>query len=61
MDPITLSLGLIGLIIFIVTLVSILRNDNQGTGGKVLWILIAFFLNWIGSLLWIFIGRGKRR
>ncbi|WBU39075.1 PLDc N-terminal domain-containing protein [Homoserinibacter sp. YIM 151385] len=61
MDPLTLGLGIVGLIIFIITLVSILQNNNHGVGGKVLWIAIAFFLNWIGSILWLLIGRGRRR
>jgi len=64
MDPLTLGAGfggLIALIIFIVTVVSIVNNKNHGTGGKFLWIVIAFFLNWIGSILWLLIGRGRGR
>ena len=56
MEPITGSLGLIGLIIFIVTVVSILRSNHSGLG-KLGWIAIAFFLSFIGSLLWFLIGR----
>jgi len=58
MEPITGSLGLIGLIIFIVTVVSILRSNHSGLG-KLGWIAIAFFLSFIGSLLWFLIGRKK--
>lgn len=62
MDPLTLGVGgLLALVIFIVTAISILRNDNHGAGGKLLWLVIAFFLNWIGSILWLLIGRGRRR
>jgi len=58
MEPITGSLGLLGLIIFIVTVVSILRSNHSGLG-KLGWIAIAFFLSFIGSLLWFLIGRKK--
>jgi Phospholipase_D-nuclease N-terminal len=61
MEPVSFSFGLVGFVIFIVTVVSIVRNPNHGTGGKFLWILIAFFLSIIGSILWLLIGRGKRR
>lgn len=60
MDPITLFGGsLIALIIFIVTVVSIVRNPNHGGLGKFVWILVAFFLSIIGSLLWLVFGRGR--
>lgn len=58
MDPISLG-SIIAVIIFIITVVSIVRNPNHGTGGKLLWILIAFFLSILGSILWLLIGRGK--
>lgn len=61
MDPITLSGSLIALVVFIITVVSIVRNPNHGGGGKLLWILIAFFLSILGSILWLLIGRGKKR
>lgn len=60
MDPITLTFGsVLGLVIFIVTLVSIVRNPNHGGLGKFVWILVAFFLSIIGSILWLLFGRGK--
>ena len=58
MEPITGSLGFIGLILFIVTVVSIVRSNHSGLG-KLGWILIAFFLSFIGSILWFLIGRKK--
>ncbi|HEX7834954.1 MAG TPA: PLDc N-terminal domain-containing protein [Pseudolysinimonas sp.] len=61
MDPITGIGGLIGLIIFIATVVSIVNNRNHGVGGKILWILVAFFLSFIGSILWLIFGRGRVR
>ena len=60
MDPITGAIaGLIGLIIFIVTLVSIVRNPNHGFFGKFIWILVALFFNVLGSILWLVFGRGR--
>ena len=60
MDPITGTIaGLIGLIIFIITVVSIMKNPNHGGFGKFIWILVAFFLNILGSILWLIFGRGK--
>jgi len=63
MDPITLSIGgvggLVGLIIFIITVVSIVNNPNHGGFGKFIWIVVAFFLSVIGSLLWLLFGRGR--
>lgn len=62
MDPITWSIGgLVGLVIFIITVVSIVNNKNHGFGGKFVWILVAFFLNLLGSILWLIFGRGRVR
>jgi len=52
------GLGLLGTIIFIITLVSILRSSHSGAG-KLGWIVVAFFLSFIGSILWFLIGRKK--
>ena len=59
MDPITLGFSLVGLIIFIVTVVSIANNPNHGAIGKFIWILVAFFLSILGSILWLIFGRGR--
>ncbi|MEO8527987.1 MAG: PLDc N-terminal domain-containing protein [Pseudolysinimonas sp.] len=60
MDPITAGVAsLIGLIVFIVTLVSIVKNPNHGGVGKFVWILVALFLNILGSILWLIFGRGR--
>jgi hypothetical protein len=61
MDPITISIGggVIGLIIFIITVVSIVKNPNHGGVGKFIWILVALFLSVLGSLLWLLFGRGR--
>ncbi|WP_294179875.1 PLDc N-terminal domain-containing protein [uncultured Schumannella sp.] len=60
MDPITLSFaGIVPLVIFIITLVSIIKNPNHGFLGKVVWTLVAFFLSILGSILWLIFGRGR--
>jgi len=60
LEPISWTIGgIIGLIIFIVTVVSIVNNPNHGAVGKFVWILVAFFLNLIGSILWLIFGRGR--
>jgi len=58
MEPITGTFGVIGLIVFIVTVIDILRSNHSGLG-KLGWIAVAFFLSLIGSLLWLLIGRKK--
>ncbi|MCS5719287.1 PLDc N-terminal domain-containing protein [Herbiconiux sp. CPCC 205763] len=59
MDPISISVSLIALVIFIITVVSIANNPNHGGFGKFLWILVAFFLSILGSILWLIFGRGR--
>jgi len=62
MDPVTLTFsGIIGLVIFIITVVSIVKNPNHGGFGKFIWILVALLLSVLGSLLWLIFGRGKVR
>ena len=58
MDPLTIG-SVIGLIIFVVTLVSIVKNPNHGVLGKVIWILVALVLSVLGSILWLVFGRGR--
>jgi hypothetical protein len=59
MEPISFTFGLVGLVIFIVTVVSIVKNPNHGGVGKFVWILVAFFLSILGSILWLIFGRGR--
>jgi hypothetical protein len=61
MEPISFSFGIVGLIIFIITVVSIAKSGNHGVLGKLVWILVAFFLSILGSILWLIFGRGKVR
>ena len=60
MEPISASIGgLIALVVFIVTVVSKVNNPNHGGLGKFVWILVAFFLSILGSILWLIFGRGR--
>ncbi|MBH0009186.1 hypothetical protein ESZ53_03500 [Salinibacterium sp. UTAS2018] len=61
MEPISFSFGIVGLVIFIITVVSIAKSNNHGVLGKLIWILVAFFLSILGSILWLIFGRGKVR
>ena len=58
MDHITIG-SVIGLIIFVITLVSIVRNPNHGVLGKLIWIVVALVLSVLGSILWLIFGRGR--
>jgi hypothetical protein len=59
-DPITASVfSIIFFIIFIATVVSIARNPNHGFFGKLVWMLVAFFLSLLGTILWLVFGRGR--
>jgi hypothetical protein len=61
MEPISFSFGIVGLVIFIITVISIAKSSNHGVLGNFVWILVAFFLPILGSLLWLIFGRGKVR
>ena len=58
MEPITGTLGVVGLIVFIITVIDIMRSSHSGLG-KLGWIAVAFFLTIIGSILWLLLGRKK--
>jgi hypothetical protein len=58
MEPLSLG-AVVGLVIFIVTVVSIVRNPNHGALGKFIWIVVALLLSVVGSILWLIFGRGK--
>ena len=60
MDPVSITLGgLLGFVIFVITLVSIVKNPNHSALGKFMWLLVAFFLSVLGSILWLLFGRGR--
>jgi len=60
MEPISATIGGIVLfVIFVVTVVSIVRNPNHGFVGKLVWLIVVLLLNLVGSILWLLFGRGK--
>ena len=60
MEPISASLGgLVLFVIFVVTVISIVRNPNHGFVGKLVWFIVVLLLNFVGSILWLLFGRGK--
>ncbi|WP_382305298.1 PLDc N-terminal domain-containing protein [Herbiconiux sp. UC225_62] len=59
MDPFSLGIGIVALVIFIITVISIANNPNHGFFGKLLWMAVAFFLSILGSILWLVFGRGR--
>jgi Phospholipase_D-nuclease N-terminal len=59
MDPVSISGSILALVIFVITLVSIVKNPNHSALGKFAWILVAFFLSILGSILWLLFGRGR--
>lgn len=48
--------GVLGFIIFVVTLVLIWRS-NKSVGTKVLWTVFTFFCNLIALVCWLIFGR----
>jgi hypothetical protein len=59
MEPITGTLGIVGVIVFIITAIDIMRSSHSALG-KLGWIAVAFFLSIIGSILWLLLGRNKK-
>jgi hypothetical protein len=52
------ALALLGF--WLVALIDILRNDFKGTNEKLIWILVVFFMPFLGTLLYFLIGRKNR-
>ncbi|WP_374945765.1 PLDc N-terminal domain-containing protein [Agreia sp.] len=60
MEPISATIGSILLfVIFVATVISIVRNPNHGFGGKLVWFIVVLLLSVLGSILWLLFGRGK--
>jgi phosphoglycerol transferase MdoB-like AlkP superfamily enzyme len=58
-EPVSFIVSILIFIVFIITVVSIARNPNHGALGKFVWIVVAFFLSVLGSVLWLIFGRGR--
>jgi hypothetical protein len=59
MDNIFQLMGIIGTIFWIWMVVDCIRNPRLRGAGKVLWLLMIFFLNWIGAVIYFFAGRQR--
>lgn len=46
-------------VLWLIALISILRNDFVKPSDKIVWFLVVFLLPLLGALLYIFIGRNK--
>lgn len=57
---VTALLGLIGLIVWIWALIDAIGNPALSGNEKLIWILVIIFLNVLGAILYLLIGRGGR-
>ena len=55
-----LILGVFGLILPLIALIDILRNDFKGNNDKIIWVLVVLFFNIIGSIRYFAMGRKQR-
>lgn len=44
----------------IIALVDVIRSDFRGSNDKLIWVIVILFLNVIGALLYLVIGRNQR-
>ena len=54
-----LFLGVL-LILPIIALVDVIRSEFRGSNDKLIWVVVILFLNFIGAILYYFIGRSQR-
>ncbi|MBD8489707.1 PLDc N-terminal domain-containing protein [Echinicola sp. CAU 1574] len=54
-----LGLGSIGTIIYVLTIIDVVRSSFHTDTDKVIWVLIVVLLPLLGTLLWFLIGRGR--
>ena len=60
MEVVLVGLIYLGIIVFwLWSLIDILKSDFQGSG-KIVWLLVVFFLSLLGSILYFFIGRKQK-
>ncbi len=53
-------LGVIGTIFWIWMLIDCFRNRGLRGGGKIVWLLLIFFLHWLGALIYFFVARSSK-
>jgi DMSO reductase anchor subunit len=54
-------LCILSLVLFIVALISLLRNEQMHRTTKLMWAIIIIFVPLIGSILFFTIGRSEKR
>jgi hypothetical protein len=55
----SLLIGCTTIVLWVMALVSIIKSDFTGNN-KIIWLLIIFFLPFLGMILYYFIGRNQR-
>ncbi len=56
----TIGIGLLNLILFLVALISILKNEFTDSTIKLMWVLIVLFVPFFGPIVYFAIG-GKHK
>jgi hypothetical protein len=54
-----LAIGLLALAIWVWTLLDIIKNERLNSTDKLIWILVVFFFPFLGSLIYLAIGRKR--
>lgn len=54
------ALSMASLILWVYCLVDLLTSDFSGSNTKLIWIIIVIFLPFIGSILYLSIGRKQK-
>ncbi len=44
----------------LIALVDVIRSDFRGPNDKLIWVIVILFLNIVGALLYLVIGRNQR-
>lgn len=44
----------------LIALVDVIRSNFRGSNGKLIWVIVILFLNIIGAVLYLIIGRNQR-
>lgn len=58
-QTIILLLAFSGIILTIIALIDILKNEFEGNN-KIVWVLVVLFLNLFGAILYFVIGRKQK-
>jgi len=57
---IIMLLAIAGVVLPILAIIDIVRNDFRGKNQKIIWILVVVFMNILGSLLYYIIGTKQK-